>query len=138
MDGAPAPRSIRLTVASESRLLGTVRLVVATAGRRAGLDDEQVEDLKVAVSELCAAAVADALGPVEVRMAERGDRLVVEVVDASPQDISTGPVGDGIGTDDRGLGLALVGSLVDGLESHGDEDGGRVTRFWLPVGEQPA
>jgi anti-sigma regulatory factor (Ser/Thr protein kinase) len=133
--GAPAPRSVRLTVASEPRLLGTIRLVVATAARRAGLDDEQVEDLKVAVSELCASAVAEALGPVQVRLAERVDRLVVEVVDAAP---GTAPAAVPDLGDDRGLGLALVGSLVDGLESHDDGDGGRVTSFWLPVGRQPA
>jgi anti-sigma regulatory factor (Ser/Thr protein kinase) len=137
-DAAP-PRSIRLTVAPEPRLLGTIRLVVATAARRAGLDDEQVEDLKVAVSELCSAAVSDRLGPVEVRLAEQGDRLMVEVVDAAPSVIGSDSFDDGpAGADDRAFGLALVGSLVDGLESHADPAGGRVTRFWLPVGGQPS
>jgi anti-sigma regulatory factor (Ser/Thr protein kinase) len=138
MDAADAARrSIRLTVAPVPRLLGTVRLVVATAARRAGLDDEQVEDLKVAVSELCSAAVSDQLGPIEVRLDEQRDRLFVEVVDAAPA-AAEGADGGQAGQDDRAFGLALVGSLVDGLESHADPGGDRITRFWLPVGGQPS
>ncbi len=128
------PRAVRLTVAPEPRLLGTIRLVVATAARRAGLDDEQVEDLKVAVSELCSAAVSQGRGPVEVHLAEQGDRLVVEVVDAGPA-APSGAAGGAL-VDDRAFGLALVGSLVDGLEAGAGEGGGRSTRFWLRVGGQ--
>jgi anti-sigma regulatory factor (Ser/Thr protein kinase) len=137
-DAAP-PRTVRLTVAPEPRLLGTIRLVVSTTARRAGLDDEQVEDLKVAVSELCAAAVSDRLGPVTVGLAEWGDRLQVEVVDAAPIVVAPDSLdGAPAGSDDRAFGLALVGSLVDGLESRAEPGGGRVTRFWLPVGGQPS
>jgi anti-sigma regulatory factor (Ser/Thr protein kinase) len=136
---AAQPRSIRLTAAPEPSLVGTIRLVVAAVARRAGLDDEQVEDLKVAVSELCSASVTDRLGPVQVRLAELGDRLLVEVVDAAPTVVApTGFAGGPAGSDDRAFGLALVGSLVNGLESRADPDGGRVTRFWLPVGGRPS
>lgn len=124
-----ATHAVRLTVAPEPRLLGTVRLVVATAARRAGLDDEQVEDLKVAVSELCSAAVSDRRGPVQVHLAERADRLVVEVIDAGANDHDP--------DDDRAFGLALVGSLVDGLEWGAGAGGGRSTRFWLRVAGRP-
>jgi anti-sigma regulatory factor (Ser/Thr protein kinase) len=131
LEDGQAAHAVRLTVAPEPRLLGTVRLVVATAARRAGLDDEQVEDLKVAVSELCSAAVGDRRGPVEVHLAEQADRLVVEVVDAGGADAAA--------DDDRAFGLALVGSLVDGLEWGAGTGGGRSTRFWLRVaGRRPS
>ena len=128
LEAGQAAQAVRLTVAPEPRLLGTIRLVVATAARRAGLDDEQVEDLKVAVSELCSAAVSDRRGPVEVHLAEQADRLVVEVVDAGGTDADP---------DDRAFGLALVGSLVDGLEWGAGKGGGRSTRFWLRVADGP-
>ena len=126
-------RSVRLTVAAEPRLLGTIRLVVATAARRAGLEDELVEDLKVAVSEICSAAVGAAGdgGAVEVDLHEEGERLVVEIRDRVPL-IEIVPAVPG-GADDRAFGLALVGSLVGGLDSFDRPGGGYVTRFWLPT-----
>jgi anti-sigma regulatory factor (Ser/Thr protein kinase) len=128
-----AERSIRLTVAAEPRLLGTIRLVVATAARRAGLEDEAVEDLKVAVSEICSTAVdgAGPVGPVELDLHEETDRFVVEIRDRAPHvpDLHAAP-GSG---DDRAFGLALVGSLVVDLDSSERPGGGYVTRFLLPA-----
>jgi anti-sigma regulatory factor (Ser/Thr protein kinase) len=122
-------RSVRLTVAAEPRLLGTIRLVVATAARRAGLEDEAVEDLKVAVSEICSAAVDGTVpaGPIELDLREEPDRFLVEIRDRAPHDHAT-PSGD-----DRAFGLALVGSLVVGLDSTERPGGGYVTSFWLPA-----
>ena len=61
MDPAPgAPQAtVRLAFPPEARLLGTVRLVVGIAARKAGMGAEGIEDLKVAVSETCAVAVGD-------------------------------------------------------------------------------
>jgi serine/threonine-protein kinase RsbW len=134
---AAQPSLVRLTVAPEARLLGTVRLIVATAGRRAGLDDELVEDLKVAVSEVCSSVVRDGGAPgvpIEVELAERDDRFVVEIRDRSPSSGNALPEPAG----DRDFGLALVGSLVSGLESAKGPAGGHVTRFWLPVHQRGA
>jgi anti-sigma regulatory factor (Ser/Thr protein kinase) len=128
LDGHRRPQPpVRLTVAPQARLLGTVRLVVATAARRAGLDDELVEDLKLAVTEVCAAAVRDGdtdPGAIEVELGERGGRFVVEIRDPGPL---LDPAGD------REFSLALAGSLVSGLESGERPEGGYVTRFWLPT-----
>jgi serine/threonine-protein kinase RsbW len=130
LDGADPPRpSVRLTIAPQARLLGTVRLVVATAARRAGMEDELVEDLKLAVSEVCSAAVHGDQEPqagfIEVELAEHGGRFVVEIRDPGP---AVDPAGD------REFSLALAGSLVSGLESEERPGGGFVTRFWLPSG----
>jgi anti-sigma regulatory factor (Ser/Thr protein kinase) len=133
VDHEAAPgRTVRLTLAPEPRLLGTVRLVVATAARRAGLGDEQVEDLKVAVSEICSVAVdaSGGTGEVEVDLAEEGDRFVVEIRDrAQVAEVVPAYFGS---PDDRAFGLALVGSLVSGLDSFDRPGGGYVTRFWMP------
>ena len=136
--GVGAHPSVRLAVAPEPRLLGTVRLVVATAARRVGLDEEQIEDLKVAVSEACALSIhsmrdAGMVQPVEVDLYEDEGRFAIEVRDRAPEDGHPG-AGAADGIEDRVFGLALVSALVAGVESSPRDGGGHATRFWLPIG----
>jgi anti-sigma regulatory factor (Ser/Thr protein kinase) len=139
-EGAAA--TIRLAFPPEPRLLGTVRLVVGIVARKAGMDDEAIEDLKVAVSEACAVAVGDlnrAGRPdlVELDLVEAPDRLGIEVRDRAPaasrQPLASGADGE-IDLDDRQLGLALVGALMDDLRIAALEGGGSRTSFWLRRG----
>jgi anti-sigma regulatory factor (Ser/Thr protein kinase) len=117
-------------------MLGTIRLVVGIVARNAGIDEEGIEDLKVAVSESCALAVAEQARagvdePVELALIEEGDRFGVEIHDRAPAEVHV-PAGDaGIDLDDRQFGLALVGALVEGLESVPLDAGGHRTSFWL-------
>jgi anti-sigma regulatory factor (Ser/Thr protein kinase) len=134
------PATIRLAFPPEPRLLGTVRLVVGTVARKAGMDEEGIEDLKVAVSETCAVAVGDLTragrpDPIEVDLVEQADRLGIEVRDRAPaaEPGGDGPDPDG-DVDDRQLGLALVGALVDDLKTATLEGGGNRTSFWLRRG----
>jgi anti-sigma regulatory factor (Ser/Thr protein kinase) len=116
-----------------------VRLVVGMVARKAGVDEEGIEDLKVAVSETCAVAVTDLAwagldAPIELDVIVEPDRFGVEVRDRAPsaQDPPRRATEDNGDLDDRQFGLALVGALVDDLASepleHGD---GHRTRFWL-------
>jgi anti-sigma regulatory factor (Ser/Thr protein kinase) len=135
-DAGGAPATVRLAFPPEPRLLGTIRLVVGTVARKAGMGEEGIEDLKVAVSETCALAVgglhrAGRLDPIEVDLVESADRLGIEVRDRAPAASSApgGPVDGDV--DDRELGLALVGALVDDLKTSTLDDGGNQTSFWL-------
>jgi anti-sigma regulatory factor (Ser/Thr protein kinase) len=130
------PATVRLAFPPEPRLLGTVRLVVAVVARKAGMGEEGIEDLKVAVSETCAVAVGDLNragrpDPIEVDLVESADRFGIEVRDRAPA--PTGAGGDPADgeVDDRELGLALVGALVDDLKTATLEGGGNRTSFWL-------
>jgi anti-sigma regulatory factor (Ser/Thr protein kinase) len=134
--GGP-PATVRLAFPPEPRLLGTVRLVVGVVARKAGMAEEGIEDLKVAVSETCAVAVGDLhranrLDPIEVDLVETADRFGIEVRDRAP---AAAPGGGGgavdAEVDDRELGLALVGALVDDLKTSTMEDGSNRTSFWL-------
>ena len=106
--------------------------------RKAGVDEEGIEDLKVAVSETCAVAVTDLAwagldAPIELDVILEPDRFGVEVRDHAPVDqlaAMAGAVDDGE-LDDRQFGLALVGALVDDIASETLEDGGHRTRFWV-------
>ena len=135
-DAGGAPATVRLTLPPEPRLLGTVRLVVGVVARKAGMGEEGIEDLKVAVSETCAVAVGDLhragrADPIEVDLVESADRFGIEVRDRAPA--PTGAAGDPADgeVDDRDLGLALVGALVDDLKTATLADGGNRTSFWL-------
>jgi anti-sigma regulatory factor (Ser/Thr protein kinase) len=142
-DPGGQPATVRLTFPPEPRLLGTVRLVVSVVARKAGMDEEGIEDLKVAISETCAVAVGDLIragrpDPIEIDLVETADRLGIEVRDRAPAAGSGGPGADTDGdVDDRELGLALVGALVDDLETATLGDGGNQTSFWLRRGSEP-
>ena len=135
VDAGPAPAIVRLAIPPEPRLLGTIRLVVGIVARKAGMGEEGVEDLKVAVSETCAVAVGDLnragrLDPIEIDLVESADRFGIEVRDRAPA-----PAAPAEGEiDDRELGLALVGALVDDLKTSTLQDGGNRTSFWLRRG----
>jgi anti-sigma regulatory factor (Ser/Thr protein kinase) len=136
---AGAPATVRLAFPPEPRLLGTVRLVVGVVARKAGIGEEGIEDLKVAVSETCAVAVgglsrAGRRDPIEVDLVEAVDRFGIEVRDRAA--VPPAPAGDATDgeIDDRELGLALVGALVDDLKTSTLEDGGNRTSFWLRRG----
>jgi len=134
-DAGAAPAIVRLAFPPEPRLLGTIRLVVGIVARKAGMGEEGVEDLKVAVSETCAVAVGDLnragrLDPIEIDLVESADRFGIEVRDRAPA--SAAPAEGEI--DDRELGLALVGALVDDLKTSTLQDGGNRTSFWLRRG----
>jgi anti-sigma regulatory factor (Ser/Thr protein kinase) len=133
------PATVRLAIPPEPRLLGTVRLVVGVVARKAGMGEEGIEDLKVAVSETCAVAVGDLsrsghLDPIEIDLVEGPDRFGIEVRDRAPAPApGRGDLVDGE-VDDRELGLALVGALVDDLKTATLEGGGNRTSFWLRRG----
>jgi anti-sigma regulatory factor (Ser/Thr protein kinase) len=132
---ADAPATVRLAFPPEARLLGTIRLVVGIVARKAGMGEEGIEDLKVAVSETCAVAVGDLNpagrpDPIEVDLVEAVDRFGIEVRDRAPAVAADPAAADGE-VDDRELGLALVGALVDDLKTATLEGGGNRTSFWL-------
>jgi len=136
--------TVRLAFPPEPRLLGTVRLVVGIVARKAGMDDEGIEDLKVAVSEACAVAVGDLNragrpDPIELDLLEAADRLGIEVRDRAPPASRLAPLSaaDGeVDLDDRQLGLALVGALVDDLRIAALEGGGSRMSFSLRCGPE--
>ncbi|HEX7147369.1 MAG TPA: ATP-binding protein, partial [Actinomycetota bacterium] len=128
-DAAVTPATVRLAFPPEARLLGTLRLVVGIVARKAGMGEEGIEDLKVAVSETCAVAVGDLNraglpDQIEVDLVEGADRFGIEVRDRAPA-ASAGPEGPGGDeVDDREFGLALVGALVDDLKTSNLDGGG--------------
>ena len=94
----------------------TARLVAVAAARRIGLDEETVDDVRLAVGEAVARAVlrhgaAELTAHVDVVVREDGHGFEVEVHDRSDPSVPD---------EDDGIALALVRALVPELRTHGE------------------
>ena len=139
--------TVEIEIPSRSAYVGVVRLALASLARAAGLDEERVDDLKIAVGEACANAVlanveAGGGAPVRVSWGDERDRVVIEVDDRGttpPQPVSphggpgeTGDPGD-LGSR-QAMSMALLDQLVDECELVARPEGGTRARLILRTG----
>ncbi len=107
-------RCRRIQVAAESSRLADIRQFVESVGTEHGLDDNQIFDLKVAVSEACANAVEHSgvtKAPIELCAWFHPDKLVFEISDSGGFRLPRSE--PGFQADSRGLGLPLMVALMD-------------------------
>jgi serine/threonine-protein kinase RsbW len=117
-----------LEIPAKSVYVGVVRLALASLARTEGLDEDRVEDLRMAVSEACANAVLanEVSGdPVTITWSADGGSIVVEISDRG------GPTSEDSGEDRMELSVALLRSLVDECAFGTDAEGRRITRLTL-------
>ncbi|MEP7056090.1 MAG: ATP-binding protein [Actinomycetota bacterium] len=129
----------------------TARLVAAAVARRSGVDDGLIDEVKLAVGEACARALAlhEAHAPLEqviVELSESPSEFVVTVRDCGPPDAAvqipaartedmSALLESAIGADDGAassapLQLALIAGLVDELSVDRDGDHTNVRMRW--------
>jgi anti-sigma regulatory factor (Ser/Thr protein kinase) len=132
----------------------TARLVALAVARRAGVSDELIDEVRLAVGEACSRAVGvnqskapDA--PVVMHLVDEQDRFTVEVVDVGPLETNiTGPDLDldpdalaepappDAGRDPLpdllppGFGLAVISGLVEDVAVTSEIDGTHVRMTW--------
>lgn len=113
--------AVELQLPSDTQHVGLARLVVVTAARRAGMDEERVQDLRIAVSEVTTNAILarqQGGGNGRVRLSfgqtERG-MFAVTVEDAGPGFGEDERPGDDASLDD-GLATTLIRGLADEVE----------------------
>jgi anti-sigma regulatory factor (Ser/Thr protein kinase) len=108
--------------------------VAVAVARRAHLDEDRLDELRLAVGEACARAVrrsqiAECTAPVALVINDAGPGLSIEVEDAAParQD------------DDEPVVLALLRGLADAVEvlNGAGGEGGRVRMEWWPSPARP-
>ncbi|MHB8342436.1 MAG: ATP-binding protein, partial [Mycobacteriales bacterium] len=119
----------------------TARLVAGALARQVGLDDIVVDEVKLAVGEVCSRAVRlhEQHAPttfVVVTFCDQPD-LAVSVRDACPvttavsADMGALPVATADGAFGPALALAVVAGLVDDVAVEPDPDGSGGTRVML-------
>jgi serine/threonine-protein kinase RsbW len=120
-------REVRLTIPAKAEYVLLGRLALSGIMRMRPLEDETVNDLKLAVTEACTNSVrhayGDGSGSVDIVYELHDDRLVVEVSDDGtgfdPDELEdSGELTEG------GLGIAIIRALVDDFEVVGHVDGG--------------
>jgi anti-sigma regulatory factor (Ser/Thr protein kinase) len=109
----------------------TARLIAATAARRAGVADDILSEVRLAVGEACSRAVglhmdAGLSEPVVINLHIENGRFGVEVADAVPLELH----GRLTEHSDTSLGLALISGLVDDVEIRPATDGVVVRMTW--------
>ncbi|HZN73793.1 MAG TPA: ATP-binding protein [Micromonosporaceae bacterium] len=126
--------TVRLSFSPEPAHVRTVRLVGVAVARRAGVPEDLLDEVRLAVGEACSRAVAlhqrhGLRDLVAVEMTDTSD-FVVRVIDRAPADgpaVPTGPLMSPDGLSEEavafGMGLALLTGLVDNLEVRRGTDG---------------
>ncbi|AUS07690.1 anti-sigma B factor RsbW [Laceyella sacchari] len=132
MSGKPLDL-VNLTIPAKPDYVGIARLAVSGIANRMGFSYDDIEDLKLAVSEACTNAVDHAYcggdGEIEVSCNIFSNRLEIEVVDRGNSfnieeiEKRTGPIEVGPTMNalrERGLGVFLMRSLMDHVDIKGD------------------
>ena len=111
---------VELRLPPDAKYIAVVRLMVAGVASRAGIDVDEVDDMKVAISEAFTNTIDHAYQgrdprPVTVRMTPTESTLRIEVIDEGlgfdPGSRDFTQVGDLTG--EGGLGLYLVHQYMD-------------------------
>jgi serine/threonine-protein kinase RsbW len=123
---------LELTLAARAENVGVVRHVLGALSDALRLDDEVLDDLRLAVSEACANAVVHAYvgsspGLMDIRLHTGPRELIVSVRDhgggMAPRTDSPG----------LGVGLPLMASLAASMELLSPAGGGTEVRMRFPL-----
>ena len=126
---------VELDIPPRSAYVAVVRLAIASLARATGMEEEAVDDLRIAVSEACTNAVLahDEAGsdePVSVMWSAEPTRVIVEVGDRAAASDSDQELDDSQGFSTRkALSIALLRSLADAIQIEPREGGGTWARM---------
>jgi serine/threonine-protein kinase RsbW len=110
---------VELQLPADTQYVGLARLVVTAVARQAGMADERVEDLKIAVSEATTNAIKahqryDEKGPVLLQFGRTNNgSFEVTIIDAGPGFDPSPPTYERDWTLEGGLGVMLIRELAD-------------------------
>ncbi|HYM70908.1 MAG TPA: ATP-binding protein [bacterium] len=115
---------VEVTIPARAEFVSVVRLTTAAVAARQGLMYDEIEDLKIAVSEACTSLITAGVAPgsaLVVRFALRLDALEVSVDGRGPGIVLDPGASDGDAALDEGrLGVFLMQCLVDEVEARRD------------------
>src|SRR3954470_7363240 len=134
----------------------TARLIALAVARRAGVDEQLLDEVRLAVGEACSRAVNVPQGtgldtPIVMSLTDEQDRFSVEVTDRGPleaaaaapdlDDLGPQALAGGGGTDSDpipdllppGFGLAVISGLVEDVAVTSDGEGTSVRMTWPAI-----
>jgi anti-sigma regulatory factor (Ser/Thr protein kinase) len=121
--------TVRLEFTPEPVYVRTARLIGVAVARRAGLPEERLDEVRLAIGEACGRAVTRHLrhnlrSPVVIEMRDENPFTVL-VTDRAPDDAAS-DVEEEITVE---ASLALLSGLAEDLEVRAAADGGSVVRL---------
>jgi anti-sigma regulatory factor (Ser/Thr protein kinase) len=140
--GASFVPTVHLRFSALPAHVRTARLVAATVARRSGVEDDLLDEVRLAVGEACSRAVGQHTRsglnePVSMRLHSEPGLFCVEVADVVPIGVSLAEISspaDLLDADpadmDESLGLALISGLVDDVQVVPGVDGTVVRMTW--------
>lgn len=120
----------------------TARLVATAVARRSGVEEELLDEVRLAVGEACSRAVEAhrrhcPAEPIRIEMSDLGERFEVIVRDAVPSATPTGSNGttrtaisDRGASFPAGFGLAVISGLADDVRISATGSGVSVRMTW--------
>ena len=133
-NGSDQAHAIRLTIPAKPEYITLGRLALTGLSQSRTVSEEELGDLKLALTEACTNSVRHAYdggeGIVEILYELYADRLVIEVTDAgegfSPDEQAESETGE---LSEGGLGITIIRALADELEIGERSGGGSRLRF---------
>jgi anti-sigma regulatory factor (Ser/Thr protein kinase) len=125
-----AAERFALELPPDPAYLATARLFASTVARQLEVDEERIEDLKLAVSEACTVGMTSGDSPLRLAATHQDGRLFFEVTVRGPEMDPLPDLGDDVGAT---LGTGLIEALFEGTEILPLPEGGRVIRFEVKV-----
>jgi serine/threonine-protein kinase RsbW len=132
------PRVVRLTIPAKAEYISLCRLALAGISQLRDISDEELHDLKLALTEACTNSVRHAYdagseGSVEI-VYELGDGdISIEVTDEG-EGFVLDEAAEADHLSESGLGIAIIRSLADELEIEPGEGRGSRLRFVKRLG----
>ena len=123
-----------LNVPGKAEYVGTIRMAVAHIASKAGFNIEEIDDIKVAVSEACTNIIIHAHGDMIFNY-----EVVIELEETSLS-IIVEDAGSGFGLEDyeppvpgesrgSGLGIFIIRALMDEVDIHSEPGAGTKIRM---------
>jgi serine/threonine-protein kinase RsbW len=116
---------VELTIPVRADLVVLARLTAATVASRADFDVEEIEDLRLAVDELCVSVIQGALdGRLDLQFSRDDDEIEVSCRYRAASSAASTAADESL----QGLSARILDALVD---DHGESNEGDQRRAWL-------
>lgn len=109
--------NVQLSLPCKAEYVSTARLVASSMANRLGFDIDEIEDIKVAVSEVCSNLV--------IKTEETCEYVILFIIKEDKLDVLFKCpcfVGDIFADEDEALATAIITALMDSVEFHPDSE----------------